>query len=56
MGNPHVGFDEAGAGNGLLGTAPVLDPTGGGKGAATPLTYPVPKKKEKMKWNKYLKT
>ena len=27
MGNPHVGFDEAGAGNGLSGTAPVLDPT-----------------------------
>ena len=27
MGNPHVGFDEAGAGNGLLGTAPAFDPT-----------------------------
>ena len=27
MGNPHAGFDEAGAGNGLLGTAPALDPT-----------------------------
>ena len=27
MGNPRVGFDEAGAGNGLLSTAPVLDPT-----------------------------
>jgi len=27
VGNPHVGFDEAGTGNGLSGTAPVLDPT-----------------------------
>ena len=27
MGNPHVGFDEAGVGNGLSSTAPVLDPT-----------------------------
>ena len=27
MGNPHVGFDVAGVGNGLLGTAPALDPT-----------------------------
>jgi hypothetical protein len=27
VGNPHVGFDEAGAGNGLSGTAPALDPT-----------------------------
>ena len=26
-GKPHAGFDEAGAGNGLLSTAPVLDPT-----------------------------
>lgn len=27
VGNPHVGFDEAGTGNGLMSTAPVLDPT-----------------------------
>ena len=27
MGNPHAGFDEAGAGNGLSGTAPAFDPT-----------------------------
>jgi hypothetical protein len=27
VGNPHAGFDEAGAGNGLSGTAPALDPT-----------------------------
>ena len=27
VGNPHVGFDEAGVGNGLSGTAPALDPT-----------------------------
>jgi hypothetical protein len=26
-GKPHAGFDEAGAGNGLSSTAPVLDPT-----------------------------
>ena len=26
-GNPHAAFDEAGTGNGLYGTAPVLDPT-----------------------------
>jgi len=30
VGNPHVGFDEAGAGNGLSGTAPVLDIPGEG--------------------------
>ena len=36
MGNPHVGFDEAGAGNGLLGTAPVLDPTCEGLGVRFP--------------------
>ncbi len=29
-GDPYAGFDEAGAGNGLWGTAPVLDPTGEG--------------------------
>ena len=27
VGNPHVGFDEAGAGNGLSSTAPAFDPT-----------------------------
>ena len=27
MGNPHVGFDEAGDGNGSESTAPFLDPT-----------------------------
>ena len=27
MGKPHAGFDEAGAGNGLSGTAPAFDPT-----------------------------
>jgi hypothetical protein len=27
VGNPPAGFDEAGAGNGLLSTAPVFDPT-----------------------------
>jgi len=32
VGNPHAGFDEAGAGNGLLGTAPAFDPTLGGEG------------------------
>ena len=26
-GKPHAGFEEAGTGNGLLSTAPVLDPT-----------------------------
>ena len=26
-GKPYAAFDEAGAGNGLKGTAPVLDPT-----------------------------
>jgi len=36
VGNPHVGFDEAGAGNGLLGTAPVLDPTCEGLGVRFP--------------------
>ena len=39
MGNPHVGFDVAGTGNGLLSTAPVLDPTcvgGVGKPAFLP--------------------
>jgi len=30
-GNPHAGFDEAGAGNGPLSTAPVLDPTDEGE-------------------------
>ena len=40
-GKPHAGFDEAGAGNGLLSTAPVLDPTLEGKGAVRPLTYSV---------------
>ncbi len=29
-GEPYAGFDEAGAGNGLWGTAPILDPTGEG--------------------------
>jgi hypothetical protein len=27
VGNPHAGFDVAGAGDGLLGTAPAFDPT-----------------------------
>jgi hypothetical protein len=27
VGNPHAGFDEAGAGNGLSRTAPAFDPT-----------------------------
>ena len=40
MGNPHAGFDEAGAGNGLLGTAPAFDPTLGGEGTEKSLTYP----------------
>ena len=31
-GKPHAGFDEAGAGNGLLSTAPVLDPTDAKRG------------------------
>ena len=31
MGNPHAAFDEARAGNGLLNTAPVLDPTDEGE-------------------------
>ncbi len=30
-GNPYAGFDEAGAGNGPWGTAPVLDPTDEGE-------------------------
>ena len=41
MGNPHAGFDEAGAGNGLLRTAPAFDPTLGGLGAAMSPGYPV---------------
>jgi hypothetical protein len=27
VGNPHAGFDEAEAGDGLSGTAPAFDPT-----------------------------
>jgi hypothetical protein len=41
VGNPHAGFDVAGDGNGLLGTAPFLDPTLGGLGLATAPGYPV---------------
>jgi hypothetical protein len=33
VGNPHAGFDEAGAGDGLPSTAPALDPTGGRGGS-----------------------
>jgi len=40
VGNPHAGFDEAGAGNGLSGTAPAFDPTLGGEGTEKSLTYP----------------
>ncbi len=36
VGNPHVGFDVAGAGNGPLGTAPALDPTCGSVGVKFP--------------------
>ncbi len=36
MGNPHAGFDEAGAGDGLSGTAPAFDPTCWGGGAKFP--------------------
>jgi hypothetical protein len=32
VGNPHAGFDEAGAGNGLSGTAIAFDPACGGVG------------------------
>jgi len=35
-GKPYAGFDEAGAGNGLWGTAPVLDPTCEGLGVKFP--------------------
>jgi len=40
VGNPHVGFDEAGDGNGLSRTAPVLDPTCGSVGGEIPLRHP----------------
>ena len=36
VGNPHVGFDEAGAGNGLSKTAPAFDPTCEGLGVKFP--------------------
>jgi len=42
VGNPHVGFDEAGTGNGLMSTAPVLDPTCGSRRRATVSGDPVP--------------
>ena len=43
-GSPHATFDEAGAGNGHLSTAPVLDPTDEGEleielQATTPALY-----------------
>jgi hypothetical protein len=36
VGNPHAGFDEAGAGNGPLSTAPAFDPTCEGLGVKFP--------------------
>ena len=39
-GKPHAGFDEAGAGNGLLFTAPVLDPTKSKKGGPINRVHP----------------
>lgn len=40
-GKPHAGFDEAGAGNGLLSTAPVLDPTKSKSGGSDLRVHPI---------------